>query len=298
MWRRGFTLIELLVVIAIIAILIGLLLPAVQKVRDAAARAKCQNHLKQIGLALHNYEGVYGRFPPAINLPGQQAFGWPVAPDPDRWYGLHMALFPYYEQDNLRKNVVDNAPNPHFVNCAGANSVGAQIVNILICPADSAMPNPAVGTFGALTFGLTSYGGCSGTSATTTNGLASLKNGMFFTNSTVRIASILDGTSNTLMFGERSRLSLPATSTSQALGGWAWCNQFAQEDNTMNTSVPIEGVKVHDLNAFGSQHSGGAIANFCLADGSVRSIRKTVSIVVYQRLSAIADGQVIDVTQL
>jgi prepilin-type N-terminal cleavage/methylation domain-containing protein/prepilin-type processing-associated H-X9-DG protein len=294
MRRRGFTLIELLVVIAIIAVLIGLLLPAVQKVREAAVTTQCRNNLHQIAVAAHNYHDANQRFPSAVNLPGQQAFGWPPAPDANRWYSLNMALFPYFEQDNVRKALVDNVANPHYVNCNGPDSVGAQVVKILICPSDSAMPAGARGQYGQYYFGLSSYGGCSGTSATTTAGNQSLKNGIFYMNSSVRISDISDGTSITLMFGERSRLNLPATSTSESLGGWAWCNQYAQEDNTMNTSEPMEGIAVHDLNQFGSQHSGGTIANFAFADGSVKSIPKNINIVVFQRLSTRAGGEVVD----
>ena len=308
--RRGFTLIELLVVIAIIAVLIGLLLPAVQKVRDAAARLQCQNNLKQIALAAHNYHDVNQRFPSALNLPSSTpAFdptqnGWSPAPDPNGWYGLNLALFPYYEQANILNNAVVNVANPQSVNCNGANSVGASVVKILICPADGAMPNPAVGVYSGLTFGLTSYGGCSGTSATTFTGSSSLKNGVFYMNSSVNILAITDGTTNTLLYGERSRLNLQVTGSSQVLGGWAWANKFAQEDNTMDTSGPtlggptaIEGMNLHSLDQFGSQHSGGLISNFAFADGSVKSLQKSISIVVFQRLSAINDGHVIDASQ-
>jgi prepilin-type N-terminal cleavage/methylation domain-containing protein/prepilin-type processing-associated H-X9-DG protein len=307
MRRKAFTLIELLVVIAIIAILIGLLVPAVQKVRDAAARTQCLNNLHQLGIAAHNYHDNYKRFPPAVNMPDiAQAVGtttggcsnqWPAAPTQGKWFSLHMALLPYVEQQNLRTNVVDNVTNPQNVNCNGPSSVGAQLVYIYVCPSDGAMPSPAVGQYGNLYFGLTSYGGCSGTSATSYCSNQMLQNGVFYMNSSVKITTITDGTSNTLMFGERSRLNLQATSSSQALGGWAWVNRYAQEDNTMNASEPMEGMLFHDLNQFGSQHSGGDIVNFVFADASVHSLQKSLSIVVFQRLAARNDGQVIDASQ-
>src|SRR3974390_1245314 len=147
MKRRAFTLIELLVVIAIIGILIALLLPAVEKIRDTAISLQCQNNLRQIALAAHHYEEEFHRFPAAVNIPGEEKFGWPPAPNRNHWYGLHMALLPYYEEGIIRSNVVDNVANPHYVNCGGANSVGAHVIQFLICPADSAMPQPAQGQY-------------------------------------------------------------------------------------------------------------------------------------------------------
>jgi prepilin-type N-terminal cleavage/methylation domain-containing protein len=144
---RAFTLIELLVVIAIIAILIGLLLPAVQKIREAANRMSCSNNLKQIGLAIHNYESSYGQLPAAYTLLS--------TPDPDanaqfagRKVGLSLLanLLPYVEQDNLYRrldpnksefNTANIPPNgPH----SGSNTAYAQVVKTYLCPSDPTKP--------------------------------------------------------------------------------------------------------------------------------------------------------------
>jgi prepilin-type N-terminal cleavage/methylation domain-containing protein len=121
--NRGFTLIELLVVIAIIAILIGLLLPAVQKVREAAARAQCQNNIKQLGLAVHDYESANGVVPPAFAGPG-----WPNAQTQKPWGNALFYLLPYMEQQNVYNLAVNNANN--------AWNQNSTIVKTLLCPSD------------------------------------------------------------------------------------------------------------------------------------------------------------------
>jgi prepilin-type N-terminal cleavage/methylation domain-containing protein/prepilin-type processing-associated H-X9-DG protein len=145
--RRGFTLIELLVVIAIIAILIGLLLPAVQKVREAAARTTCQNNMKQLGLALHNYAGAYGTLPAAYTKLSADD------PDPNAMFagrrvGLSLLanLLPFMEQDNIYRQLTPAKSSFNTVNIppngshSGANTAYAQVVKSYICPSDPTPP--------------------------------------------------------------------------------------------------------------------------------------------------------------
>src|SRR4051812_31846271 len=198
MKRRGFTLIELLVVIAIIAVLIALLLPAVQAAREAARRSQCVNNLKQLGLAIMNYESSNGSLPPAVvHYPGDPATTAGKAPDA----GMKTRLLAYMEQQALY-----NAFNWGFSWNSSAGYVNSTVyaanVNTFNCPSDG--NNPAV-TRGGATIAPTNYGNNLGTCRSFNNGNA---DGPAYAldwsglGGVVTIASITDGTSNTAIFSE------------------------------------------------------------------------------------------------
>src|SRR5262245_29977764 len=199
--RRAFTLVELLVVIAIIAVLIGLLLPAVQKVREAANRAKCLNNLHQLGLAGHNYHDTNFCFPPAYGEQPQFPVGTP-------WVVL---LAPYLEQNPLG----NRWPGAGFPTSLVENdALVSTIVPNLLCPSDD-LPNPPLFVRYAanspshpehpngLFWALISYGPNSGTQGIADSSGAR-NDWMFYYKTHVRMTDVVDGTSNTLLFGERN----------------------------------------------------------------------------------------------
>lgn len=184
--RRGFTLIELLVVIAIIALLVSLLLPAIQAVREAARKSQCQNNLHQIGVALGNYEGTYKRLPLAAALPVNRTF------EP---YSAHVRLLDFLEQSSLA-NLVDWNVSSQFT----ANPTLAQMrIDVYLCPSevnDRARPTPT------LTHYPLNYGFNEGTWFIFDPQTGAVGDGAFHPNRAFRIAEITDGTSNTLAAAE------------------------------------------------------------------------------------------------
>jgi prepilin-type N-terminal cleavage/methylation domain-containing protein/prepilin-type processing-associated H-X9-DG protein len=309
--RRAFTLIELLVVIAIIAVLIGLLLPAVQKVREAAARTQCQNNLKQMGLALHNYHDANSVFPI-----GAQNGGFPFQGPRLTWFPY---LLPYIEQSNLY-NLFNFTPasNPWNIpwadtsNSIGSNSVTAQVVKLFQCPSDSGKDtisqfygNYMLGNYLGF-FGNLNYGGAYLTPRNIRH---------FFTwNTKTKITDITDGTSNTLAMGEYLRAQATGPNSDLDFRGVVWSDQpgYSQlytqftpnttsPDNIycgycnnlpqMNLPCANSDCGKNDTAASRSRHTGGV--NALLADGSVHFIGQSVSLTTWQSMGTISNGEIL-----
>ena len=284
--HRGFTLIELLVVIAIIAILIGLLLPAVQKVREAAARSKCQNNLKQLSLAALNYESGNGTLPPGFNN--------------DTYVGVLAYLLPYIEQNALYTQTPSelfkygtppatemgstlpwgetwpgNFKNSYF-------NISTKKVSTFECPSDDLYGAPLArvfftrnrtysGTFGYPSpMALTNYMGSAGMYGIP--GAGRTDNGPYLASKTVKLLAINDGTSNTVAFGEvlggncNNPGDTPGPLRDSAI---AWLGAGGQE-----AGWSFDGTERYCWYSYGSKHTG--VINLSLCDGSVRSVSRTL----------------------
>jgi prepilin-type N-terminal cleavage/methylation domain-containing protein/prepilin-type processing-associated H-X9-DG protein len=264
--RRAFTLIELLVVIAIIAILIGLLLPAVQKVREAAARAKCQNNLKQIGLAMHMYQDSNQTLPPGwvTNAARAPSPGW-------SWATL---ILPYIEQQSLftliSPDVTGNvgAPAANTQYPAGSGVFALQTpLSIYRCPSDSGGPiNTSFQSYGMNNYVVNREVVGPGR----TDGNNNLQNPL-------SVQTIYDGSSNTILVGERDFVkNVAAVWVRSSVSSASYEGRPGSGINPVNpASPPNTGTGNAQRLAFGSQHTQGA--NFLFADGSVHFLSQSIS---------------------
>lgn len=310
--RSGFTLIELLVVIAIIAILIGLLLPAVQKIREAANRMSCSNNLKQLGLAAHNYDATYGYLPPGLNRDVTAGRG--------SYIGILFYLLPFVEQDNLYKSLPSQSltdptlttgwwgyADSSGLGVGNTNSKWNTRVKSFLCPSDNVdRVSPAngimayfytsgntlfAGAFGpTVPLGRTNYLSNGGALANTTAAFWSDFKGPFYAGSNSTVATITDGSSNTAFFGEY--LGGPDVGSSRPyVASWAGGGTMASA-----WFLPSGNNGTDGWWNFSSKHTN--IVQFGFGDGSVRGVRKsgtndwyTARWYAFQYMCAGYDGQ-------
>lgn len=310
-----------MVVIAIIAVLIGLLLPAVQKVREAASRAQGLNNLKQIALATHGYHDVNLTFPGATYLYNGP---FPIGP-PMQGYTVFVSPLPYLEQQNLFQAWNFTAPLLNGQQTAAVpGPPGATVLKVLVCPSDVIPQNPNQAVKhppGTYLWGITSYGGNGGSQSYPNASF----DGMFYAvgpatspvRFPARIASVTDGLSNTLMFGERYHLDhnfdalvspVPSALSTDLISSYGWWGSHTPEataDITESACAPLNylvpsplppGVSAQQvvnlrIYAWGSGHTNGA--NFALGDGSIRFIGDSISQSTLVWMSTCSGGEII-----
>ena len=306
--RGAFTLIELLVVIAIIGILIALLLPAVQKVRESAARMSCSNNLKQLGIAMHSYHDAYGQFPSGhMVTDGHYYMNWTIA------------LLPFLEQENLYRQYDNSVPNIDPIN----EPVRTTFLKVYTCPSDPNInqvlyPETRADNGEANTtvrYMTGSYRGMSGISWNNFDMWAGFPEeaganlihlpegrGILHTDGDSgarpeRMASITDGTSGTLMIGERTTRTHPTRATFWADSfnlytlSAAWSHSITLLDD-YDACVAAESDTPNRCKyGWGSPHSG--IINFVFCDGSVRGVSRSIDMTVFQAMATIGGGEAV-----
>ena len=295
--QRGFTLIELLVVIAIIAILVGLLLPAVQQAREAARRTQCRNHLKQLGLALHNYHDIFRLFPPGY-ISRFDATGNDTGPG----WGWVSCLLPQLEQSNLYNQINFNVG----IEDAANGAVRVLKLPTLLCPSDTA-PDRWQAISRNLSTGAVISNICEVASANYVGMFGTFEpgvggDGVFFRNSSINLRDITDGSSSTLMVGERSFRLGEATWT----GAVTSAVIVPDGSDGVGTGPPESasslilghsgdgyspGDRRSHVNQFYSLHTGGV--HFLFGDGHVSFLSSSIDYRVYQSLTTRAGGETI-----
>jgi len=334
--RAAFTLIELLVVIAIIAILIGLLLPAVQKVREAAARMSCSNNLKQISLAAHNYHDANGSFPPGVYAPPGAWVGtvpnsnWTAAwKDPNStccpWgaFSWSARILPYIEGNTLYQNMdftvpayaqnvpedtggwsaglgADRGPGQPTIP-AGLPNAGAPNPNILAAnnmPKTFYCPSAVRGRLGPTNtmkdYAMVYDSNRAGFSETCCPERSATPqyNGMGWINSSVKIADVTDGTSNTMHFTEKSNWA----NQSWCFDG-SGCNQFFwvhhQSQGLVTGSQPPNWSQKGNSRAATGHHTGGGMVSF--VDGHVQFVQNSIELNTWMWMGTRNGGEVVSV---
>ena len=315
--RPGFTLIELLVVIAIIAVLIALLVPAVQKVREAAARSQCQNNLKQIGLAMHNYHDTYKVLPPGGTsdvAPWGAGGGWGSS-----WM---VYILPYIEQGPLYTKWDFKSGSSGFTNANNRSLSNNLVINMYKCPSsvlpiimgNNVMASDYACIAGADSSAFTSYtesrvAGCN-------SGGRCGAGGPLYGASKHTLMSLSDGTSNTMLVAETNgtiNLTESGTSSYRPGGPYGWTMGTGQagagvtgdrlfNSTTVRYQINVKtgftsgsgGISTDASNNYpiSSMHTGGV--NILLGDGSVRFLSDSTSLDTLARAATRDDGQVLN----